>query len=95
MMLHLCQKDERGAFGFEFRQMAMINASAGKTKRRVLFARPWRLKLDTFETHMTSFVTLNEEFAHSLHRWQSLCGLCPIPGRSAILFSNSTQEGIK
>jgi hypothetical protein len=33
----------------------MINAGAGKTKRRILFARVGQPKLDTFESHMTSF----------------------------------------
>jgi len=42
--------------------MAMINAGAGKTKRRVLFACMGQSKLDTFESHMTSFATLNAEF---------------------------------
>jgi hypothetical protein len=34
---------------------AMINAGGGKTKRGVLFARAGQPKLDTFESHMTSF----------------------------------------
>jgi hypothetical protein len=41
---------------------AMINAGAGKTKWRVLIARAGQSKLDTFESHMTSFATLNAEF---------------------------------
>jgi hypothetical protein len=73
----------------------MINAGAGKTKRRVLFAHAGRSKLDTFESHMTSFSTLNAEFCSlttaliiimrpSFHTW---------PQRDSI--SNSTQEGFK
>jgi hypothetical protein len=38
---------------------AMINAGAGKTKRRVLIAHVGQSKLDTFESHMTFFATLN------------------------------------
>jgi hypothetical protein len=72
----------------------MINASAGKTKRPVLFARGWLPKLDTFESHMTSFATLDAEFTHataliiivrpSFHTWSQ-----------RDTFSNSTQEGFK
>jgi hypothetical protein len=40
----------------------MINAGAGKTKWRVLIARAGQSKLDTFESHMTFFATLNAEF---------------------------------
>ena len=40
----------------------MINAGVGKTKRSVLFARAGQSKLDTFESHMTFFATLNAEY---------------------------------
>src|SRR5262245_37357990 len=48
---------------------AMINAGEGKTKRRVLFARAGRPKLDTFESHMTSFAALNAEFCSLIQRY--------------------------
>jgi hypothetical protein len=59
-----------------------------------LFARPWRLKLDTIESHMTFFAALEANFTDatalifilrpSFHTW---------PQRDT--FSNSTQEGFK
>jgi hypothetical protein len=73
----------------------MINAGEGKTKRSVLFARAGQSKLDTFESHMTFFATLNAEYCSltttliiimrpSLHTW---------PQRDSI--SSSIQEGFK
>ena len=73
----------------------MINAAAGKTKRSVLFARAGQSKLDTFESHMTFFATLNAEYCSlttaliiimrpSLHTW---------PQRDSIY--SSIQEGFK
>src|SRR5262245_6809913 len=73
----------------------MINAGAGKTKRRVLIAHLGQPKLDTFESHMTFFATLSAEYCSlttaliiimrpSLHTW---------PQRDSI--SSSIQEGFK
>src|SRR5262245_47889789 len=74
---------------------AMINAGADKTKRRVLFARAGQSKLDTVESHMTSFATLNAEFCSLTTALIIIVRPSFHTGRNAILNSSSTQEGFK